>query len=242
MSDRKDSKFPPTKAPLPPFGSLGNQGKSALRRENFLCNIADAIVPSGLFNNHMNHRLDTAYKTGDFKKAEVDAKVEEDDWVNLTDKTNKSGPVQITPRAANSPERPSMMNRSSTSSGFDKTKLMARSFSDANVAWAITRDTELTPAVVGQPDNSKFVLRRYDIRDPTKVEKKRIELNIDRFDWNNEDHVGRLNKARRHWEMNTLESNPQTSGRSRATVDGRRSPIDTFVGGWSPGEEEAHDN
>ncbi|KAF7876686.1 hypothetical protein EAF04_001771 [Stromatinia cepivora] len=239
MSERNNKNLPPTKAPLPPFGEPGNQGKSALRRENFLCNIADAIVPSGLFfRDHNKHRRDTVYKSGDFKKAEVDVQDEEDDWVNLTDKTAKSGPIQIT-RASNSPERSRVMTKSQpTSPGFEQAKLSARSFKDANVAWAITGDTDLTPAVVGKPDNSKFVVRRYDIRDPTKIEKKRIELHIDGFDWNNKEHVGRLNKARRQWEINTLESNPQTSGKSRVTVDGRGSPLDTSAGSWSPGEEE----
>ncbi|APA14055.1 hypothetical protein sscle_12g088250 [Sclerotinia sclerotiorum 1980 UF-70] len=239
MSERNNKKLPPTEAPVPPFGKPGNQGKSALRHENFLCNIADAIVPSGLFRDHNKHRRDTAYKSGDFKKAEVDVKDEEDDWVNLTDKTTKSGPIQITPRASNSPERSRVMTKPQpTSPGFEQARLSARSFENASVAWAITSDTDLTPAVVGQPDNSKFVLRRYDIRDPTKIEKKRIELHIDEFDWNNKEHVGRLNKARRQWEINTLESNPQTSGKSRVTVDGRDSPFDISAGSWSLGEEE----
>lgn len=215
MTDKNNENLPPTRAPLAPFGEPGNEGKHALRRQNFLCNIADAIVPSGLFADHKKHRRDSVYKTGDFKKADVEAKDEEDDWVNLTDKTTKYGPIQITPRAANSPERPRMMSNSSSSSGFDQAKLSVKSFNDANIAWAITGDTDMTPAVVGQPDNTKFVLRRYDIRDPSKIEKKRIDLHVDEFNWNNKEHVDRLNKARRHWELNTLESNPQTSGKSR---------------------------
>ncbi|KAB8293328.1 hypothetical protein EYC80_007652 [Monilinia laxa] len=233
----KDSSLPPTRAPLPPFGQPGNQGRSALLRENFLCNIADAILPSSFFPDHYSHRRDTAYKTGNFKKADVDAELAEDDWVNLTDKTTKSGPIKITPRTANTPERPSVMSGSSASPGFDKAKLSAGSFNGANVAWAITKDTDMTPAVVGQPNNHKFVVRRYDIRDPAKVQKKRLELNIDGFDWDSEGHVERLNKARRNWEVLTLESNPQTSGKSRVTIDGRRSPVDTFIGSWSPGRE-----
>ncbi|KAF7899392.1 uncharacterized protein EAF01_008605 [Botrytis porri] len=223
MSQKRNQELPPTKAPLPPFGQPGHQGKSALLRENFLCNLADAIVPTGLFGDHKRHRRDSAYRAGDFKKADVEAHDEEDDWVNLTDKTVKSGPLQITPRDTKSEEHrrsPSMSKSPPMNQGFSQAKL------------------NLTPAVVGQPDNSKFILRRYDIRSPTKIEKKRIDLHIDEFDWSNKEHVDRLNKARRHWEINTLESNPQTSGKSRVTIDGRRSPVDTSVGSWSPGDEE----
>ncbi|EMR82891.1 hypothetical protein BcDW1_8440 [Botrytis cinerea BcDW1] len=245
MSPPKNQELPPTKAPRPPFGEPGHQGKSALLRENFLCNLADAIVPAGLFGDHKRHRRDSAYRAGDFKKADVEAHDEEDDWVNLTDKTVKSGPLQITPRDVGSEERrhsPSMSKSSSLGPGFSQAKLSAGSIQDAFVAWAITGDTDLTPAIIGQPDKSKFVLRRYDIRDPTKIEKKVIDLHIDEFDWKNKEHVDRLNKARRHWEINTLESNPQTSGKSRVTIDGRRSPIDTSVGSWSPGDEEDDSN
>ncbi|TEY30108.1 hypothetical protein BOTCAL_0897g00010 [Botryotinia calthae] len=245
MSPPKNQKLPPTKAPLPPFGEPGHQGKSALLRENFLCNLADAIVPAGIFGDHKRHRRDSAYRAGDFKKADVEAHDEEDGWVNLTDKTTKAGPLQITPRDAGSEERghsPSMSKSPSLSPGFSQAKLSAGSIQDAFVAWAITGDTDLTPAIVGQPDKSKFILRRYDIRDPTKIEKKVIDLHIDEFDWKNKEHVDRLNKARRHWEINTLESNPQTSGKSRVTIDGRRSPIDTSVGSWSPGDAEDDDN
>ncbi|KAK6608338.1 hypothetical protein H4I95_03718 [Botrytis cinerea] len=238
MSPPKNQELPPTKAPRPPFGEPGHQGKSALLRENFLCNLADAIVPA---ETSPRQRI----SCGDFKKADVEAHDEEDDWVNLTDKTVKSGPLQITPRDVGSEERrhsPSMSKSSSLSPGFSQAKLSAGSIQDAFVAWAITGDTDLTPAIIGQPDKSKFVLRRYDIRDPTKIEKKVIDLHIDEFDWKNKEHVDRLNKARRHWEINTLESNPQTSGKSRVTIDGRRSPIDTSVGSWSPGDEEDDSN
>ncbi|TGO83665.1 hypothetical protein BPOR_0610g00010 [Botrytis porri] len=241
MSQKRNQELPPTKAPLPPFGQPGHQGKSALLRENFLCNLADAIVPTGLFGDHKRHRRDSAYRAGDFKKADVEAHDEEDDWVKLTDKTVKSGPLQITPRDTKSEEHrrsPSMSKSPPMNQGFSQAKLSAGSIQDAFFAWAVTGDTDLTPAVVGQPDNSKFILRRYDIRSPTKIEKKRIDLHIDEFDWSNKEHVDRLNKARRHWEINTLESNPQTSGKSRVTIDGRRSPVDTSVGSWSPGDEE----
>lgn len=215
----KDSGLPPTRAPLPPFGQPGNQGKSALLRENFLCNIADAILPSGFFPDHYSHRRDTAYKTGNFKKVDVDAELAEDDWVNLTDKNTKPGPIKVASCPANSPERPSSMSGSSASPGFENAKLTAGPFDGENVAWAITKDTDMTPAVVGQPDNNKFVLCRYDIRDPAKIQKKRLELNIDDFDWDSEEHVARLNQSRRNWEVLTLVSNPQTSGKSRYVLN-----------------------
>ncbi|QSZ33408.1 hypothetical protein DSL72_004976 [Monilinia vaccinii-corymbosi] len=241
--------LPPTKAPLPPFGQPGNQGKSALLRENFLCNIADAMVPLGLFPSHSSHRIDTPYKTGNFKRADVDAELADDDWVNLTDHTTTSGPMKITARAVGSRGEGAGSGGSvreevgGTPSRFDraKMKVSARSFGRANVAWAINQDTDMSPAMVGEPDDSMFVLRRYDIRDPAQVQKKRLELNIDGFDWDDEEHVARLNRARRSWEMLTLESNPQTSGKSRVTVDGRRSPVDTFVGSWSPSGDDVEE-
>lgn len=211
----ENSDFTLTNGARPSFGQVGNQGKSALLRENFMCNIADAISSTGIFPDHYRHRRDSAYRAGDFKKADLEENMEEDGWVNLTNKTAKSGPIQISPRTQSSPERLSMRTRSPSNPTFNNARLFATSFSDANVAWAVTHDTDMAPAVVGQPDNSKFILRRYDIRDPSKIQKKWLELNIDGFDWNNEEHIERLNKARRHWEVTTLESNPQTSGKSR---------------------------
>lgn len=106
--------------------------------------------------------------------------------------------------------------------------------------WEFVEGTDLSDAVLGQPDPAKLFLIRQKHSDPEGKKDVREYPGLHNMDWNNPDHIASLNRARRQIRMRTngaiaeprlpwtqmekdelkrLIQNALNAGQTRSTID-----------------------